>query len=257
MKSVFDKLNLRPGERRLVIIVMIVVFIVLNFIFVWPHFGDWGKLKNRRKVAMDLKYQYEREINNTKTYTSQLKDLERQGATVQSEAQALTLSTEVQNQAALSGVQVNRYDPVRQTAMSIGGKTNQFFEEQSGIINVTTEEKSLVDFLYSLGTGRSFIRVRSFTLNPDPPRHKLQGNVTLVASYQKKAPTRTISTAPAATAPAPAVRSTNQAGRSASPFAATPTNAAGKPGVKPASPAAATATKTNQSVLDRMKGWFK
>ena len=256
MKSVFDKLNLRPAERRLVIIVMIVVFIVLNFIFVWPHFGDWGKLKNRRKVALELKFQYEREINNTKLYTSQLKDLERQGATVQTEAQALTLSTEVQNQAALSGVQVNRYDPVRQTAMSIGGKTNQFFEEQSGIINVTTEEKSLVDFLYSLGTGRSYIRVRSFTLNPDPPRHKLQGNVTLVASYQKKAPTRAATIATAAPPP-PAGRSTNQAGRSASPFAATPTNAAGKPGVKPTSSVAATATKTNQSVMDRMKGWFK
>jgi hypothetical protein len=37
-----------------------------------------------------------------------------------------------------------------------------------------------VDFLYNLGIGSSLIRVRSFTLNPDPPRHKLQGNVTLV-----------------------------------------------------------------------------
>jgi Tfp pilus assembly protein PilO len=254
LKSVFDKLNLRPGERRLVIIVMIVVFIVLNFIFVWPHFGDWGKIKARRTIAENLIRQYQREIANTPLYQAQLKDLEKQGATVQSEAQALTLSTEVQNQAALSGVQVNRYDPVRQTAVSIGGKTNQFFEEQSGIINVTTEEKSLVDFLFNLGNGRSLIRVRSFTLNPDPPRHKLQGNVTLVASYQKKAPPKV---APPV-APPPAARSTNPPGRSASPFPAAPTNAA----VKSKAPAAATATnttaaKTNQSVLDRMKGWFK
>src|SRR5688572_10789224 len=206
---------------------MIVVFIVLNFIFVWPHFGDWGKIQARRTIADNLIRQYQREIANTKVYQAQLKDLEKQGATVQTEAQALTLSTEVQNQAALSGVQVNRYDPVRQTAMSIGGKTNQFFEEQSGIINVTTEEKSLVDFLYNLGIGRSLIRVRSFTLNPDPPRHKLQGNVTLVASYQKKAPTRVAPTA-TATATPPPVRSTNAPGRSASPFAATPTNAAAR-----------------------------
>ena len=250
MKSVFDKLNLRPNERRLVIIVMIVVFIVLNFIFVWPHFGDWGKIKARRTIADNLIRQYQREIANTKAYQAQLKDLEKQGATVQTEAQALTLSTEVQNQAALSGVQVNRYDPVRQTAMSIGGKTNQFFEEQSGIINVTTEEKSLVDFLYNLGIGRSLIRVRSFTLNPDPPRHKLQGNVTLVASYQKKAPTRVV---PSATATPPPVRSTNAPGRSASPFAATPTNAA----ARPTNAVIAKAVKTNQSVMDRMKGWFK
>jgi Tfp pilus assembly protein PilO len=254
LKSVFDKLNLRPAERRLVIIVMIVVFIVLNFIFVWPHFSDWGKIKARRTIAENLVRQYQREIANTALYQAQLKDLEKQGATVQTEAQALTLSTTVQNQAALSGVQVNRYDPVRQTALSVGGKTNQFFEEQSGIINVTTEEKSLVDFLYNLGIGSSLIRVRSFTLNPDPPRHKLQGNVTLVASYQKKAPPKI---APPVATP-PAARSTNPPGRSASPFAAAPTNAA----VKSKAPVAATGTnttavKTNQSVLDRMKGWFK
>lgn len=251
MKSVFDKLNLRPAERRLVIIVMIVVFIVLNFIFVWPHFGDWGRIKARRTTAENLVRQYQREIANTASYQAQLKDLEKQGATVQTEAQALTLSTEVQNQAALSGVLVNRYDPVRQTAMSIGGKTNQFFEEQSGIINVTMEEKSLVDFLFNLGNGRSLIRVRSYTLNPDPPRHKLQGSVTLVASYQKKAAPKVAPTA--AATPPPAVRSTNAPGRSASPFAPTPTNAA----TRTNAPGAVKAVKTNQSVLDRMKGWFK
>jgi hypothetical protein len=222
-QSLFDKLNLRPNERRLVIIVAIVVFIILNFIFVWPKFGDWGKLKARRTIANNLIAQYERELANTKRYQLEMKDLETQGAAVASEEQAVKLSTTVQNQAALSGVQVNRYDPVRQTALSSGGKTNQFFEEQSGIINVVTEEKALVDFLYSLGTGGSLIRVRSMTLNPDPPRHRLQGNITLVASYAKKAP-------PKAVAPATGVKSTTttSAAKPASPFtkpnASAPTN---------------------------------
>jgi hypothetical protein len=212
-QSLFDKLNLRPNERRLVIIVAIVVFIILNFIFVWPKFGDWGKLKARRTIANNLIAQYERELANTKRYQLEMKDLETQGAAVASEEQAVKLSTTVQNQAALSGVQVNRYDPVRQTALSSGGKTNQFFEEQSGIINVVTEEKALVDFLYSLGTGGSLIRVRSMTLNPDPPRHRLQGNITLVASYAKKAPPKAV--APAAGAkPTP----TTSAAKPASPF---------------------------------------
>jgi hypothetical protein len=217
-KSLFDKLNLRPNERRLVIIVLIVVFIILNFIFVWPRFGDWGKIKARRTIADGLIAQYDREIANTKKYQLQMKDLETQGAAVASEEQAVKLSTTVQNQAALSGVQVNRYDPVRQTSMSIGGKTNQFFEEQSGIINVIMEEKALVDFLYSLGTGGSLIRVRSMTLNPDPPRHKLQGNITLVASYAKKAPLKSAAPAPApGTKPAPST----SAAKPASPFAKT------------------------------------
>ena len=43
MKSLFDKLDLRPGERRLVVGVGIVVFIVLNLLFVFPNFGELKK----------------------------------------------------------------------------------------------------------------------------------------------------------------------------------------------------------------------
>ena len=219
-KSLFDKLNLRPNERRLVIVVLIVVFIIANFIFVWPRFGDWGKIKARRTIAEQQIAQFDRETANTKGYQMKMKELETQGAAVASEEQAVKLSTTVQNQAALSGVQVNRYDPVRATSMSIGGKTNQFFEEQSGIINIIAEEKALVDFLYSLGTGGSLIRVRSMTLNPDPPKNKLVGNLTLVASYAKKAPAR--SAAPAATTGAkPAAATAAPAAKPASPFAKT------------------------------------
>ncbi len=215
-KSIFDKLNLRPAERRLVIVVLIVVFIILNAIFVWPRFSDWGKLKGRRILAQNLMTQYEREIANTPRYQSQLRELETQGAAVASEEQAVKLSTTVQNQASLSGVQVNRYDPVRQTALSSGGKTNQFFEEQSGTINVTTEEKSLVEFLHSLGVGGSLIRVRSMTLNPDPQRQKLQGNITLVASYAKKAPPKVAPTPGTPASARPAV--TGATTKAASPF---------------------------------------
>src|SRR5205085_728327 len=109
----FDKLNLRPGERRLVIIVGIVVFMIVNAIFVWPQFADWGKLKVRRKIAQDLTQQYEREIRNMKAYKDRLDELEQQGVVVQPEDQALKLANTVQNQAALSGVQVNRWDPIR------------------------------------------------------------------------------------------------------------------------------------------------
>ena len=215
-KSLFDKLNLRPNERRLVIIVLIVVFIILNFIFVWPRFKDWGKIKARRTIAEQQIAQFDRETANTPGYQMRMKDLETQGAAVASEEQAMKLSTTLNNQAALSGVQVNNYVAVRQTLMSIGGKTNQFFEEQSGVLTFVAEEKALVDFLYSLGTGGSLIRVRSMTLNPDPPRHKLQGSITLVASYAKKAPARS-----AAPAPKPASPGTASAAKPASPFAKT------------------------------------
>lgn len=217
-QSIFDKLNLRPNERRLVIIVGIVVFIVLNALFVWPRFGDWGKIKARRNTAENLIHQYEREIGNTKRYQLELAKLREQGAEVQPEDQASKFSTTVQNQAALSGVQVDRYTPQPKTSLST--RTNQFFEEQVGSVNVTTEEKNLVDFLYNLGTGGSFIRVRSMTLNPDPQRYRLQGNIQLVASYSKKQPTATRAGAGGASTPRPAPASTNSTTRPGSPFGA-------------------------------------
>ena len=195
MSSFFDKLNLRPGERRLVIIVAIVVFILLNAFFVWPHFGDWGKLQKRQRDADGLLRAYQAEVDKTSLYQRQLAELEKQGATVASEDQALKLANTVAQQAALSGVQQGGYTAIRQTA---GAKPNQFFEEQSGSMPFTAEEKQLVDFLYNLGVGGSLIRVRSMNIGPEvPARMKLQGRLDLVESFQKKPAARTAVTQPA------------------------------------------------------------
>ena len=40
MSSFIDKLNLRPGEKRLVYIIGLVVFLLFNYFFVWPRFGE-------------------------------------------------------------------------------------------------------------------------------------------------------------------------------------------------------------------------
>lgn len=199
--TVFDKLNLRPAERRAVVVVALVVFVALNFFFVWPKFFDYGKIQNRRKQAEGSLQQFQREVQRIPEYERKLRDLEKQGAAVASEDQALKLSTTVYSQAALSGVQVNTYTPVLRGG-SMGGKTNQFFDEQSGTIQFVAEEKNLVDFLYNLGAGGSMIRVRSMTLNPDPPHQRLQGSITLVASYARKAPVRNVG---GSTGPAPSV----------------------------------------------------
>ena len=220
MTSVFDKLNLRPNERRLVIAVAIVVFILLNVFFVRPYFGELGRLRKRQEDARKLLAAFQDEIRKTPQYEVQLKNLREAGASVASEEQALKLSTTIHNQAALSGVQINRYDSIRQTTVGLT-KTNQFFEEQSANANVTAEEKSLVDFLYNLGVGGSLIRVRSMNLTPDPQRQKLQGNITVVASYAKKAPVRTTAPATVRTNAPATPRSTNSPPRASSPFTRT------------------------------------
>ncbi len=46
MKKYFAQL--RPLERRLVVGVAVVLFIVLNWVFIWPHFSDWSDLSSRQ-----------------------------------------------------------------------------------------------------------------------------------------------------------------------------------------------------------------
>lgn len=221
MTSFFDKLNLSPGERRLVVIVALVVFLVVNAFFVWPRFLEWGTVTNRERAAKATRDQYQAEVDNIKKYQLRLAELEQKGAQIGNEDQALKLSSTVYSQAALSGVQINTYTPTLKTVGTSTGKTNVFFDEQSGTIQFIADERSLVDFLYNLGVGGSMIRVRSMTLNPDPPRHKLQGSIALVASYARTSGART----PAASAP--------PAARPAAPATARPVSTATAPKAVP------------------------
>jgi Tfp pilus assembly protein PilO len=215
--SILDKLNLSPQERRLVVVVAIVVFVVLNIWLIWPEFGSVAIWKQRRTDAEKRLKQFNDELAKKPVYERQLRELESQGAYVGTEEQALSLQRDVANQALLSGVQVNRYDP--QARIPTGGRTNAFFEEQGLIITVITGEKELVDFLYNLGTRSSLIRVRSMTLSRDPTAMKLQGSMTLVASFAKKPPPKA--------APAPKTTTTNQPANR--PTTAPKTNAPSRP----------------------------
>jgi hypothetical protein len=200
--TLFDKLNLKPGERRVVLFVALLVFVVLNGWFVWPKFFELGRLHRRQAQALGNLQQFQREVDRIPQYERRLRELEQLGAAVASEDQASKLQTTVYSQAALSGVQVNNYIP--QPRGSSGARTNIFFDETSGTIQFVAEEKNLVDFLYNLGIGGSLIRVKRMSLNPDPPRQRLQGSITLVASFARKAPPKAATPAPATPAAATA-----------------------------------------------------
>jgi hypothetical protein len=208
MTSLLDKLNLRPGERRLVVLVAIAVFVVLNVWLVWPSFGEWGRTEKGIITNKNKLRTFQQEIQRQATYDNQLRELKNKGLFVGTEETALTLQNEVISQAALSGVTVLRYNPMTRTS---GTRSNAFFEEASLDITVLAGEKELVDFLYSLGARESLIRVGMMNLGRDPTGMKLQGGVTLVESFQKKPPPKlaSITPAPAAKTANPAAKPTN------------------------------------------------
>ncbi|MEO6033855.1 MAG: hypothetical protein ABIQ35_01240 [Verrucomicrobiota bacterium] len=209
MSSTLEKLNLRPQERRLLVGIFVVIFIVLNVLLVWPRFGDWAKVRaSLDKTQMNLITYRSKiaQVSGRNGLEAKLKKLEGEGESVVLEEQDVQMLRAVQSQVAQSKVTVSNYGEIKKQT---SGKTNEFFEEQSIQISVNTGEKELVDFLLNIGSGSSMIRVRDLDLKPaDQNRYRLQGRITLSANYQKKPTARAAKAAAAATLkpPAPGVK---------------------------------------------------
>ena len=180
MKKYFAQL--RPLERRLAIGVLVVLFLVLNYVFIWPHFSDWGKLRQRNDDAHRKLKLYQTAIAQRPDYEAQIKKLESGGDFVALEDQSVNMLRTIQSQSAQSGVGIVN------TSRQITRTNDAFFVEQIQNINVLANDKQLVDFLYRLGSGASTIRVRDLELQPDAAKQNLTANIRLVASYQKNAP---------------------------------------------------------------------
>lgn len=178
MKKYFA--HLRPLERRLAVGVVVVLILVLNWVFIWPHFADWGNLRGRLDSARRKLELYQTAVVQMTNYQAQVKSLEGQGEFVALEDQAINFMRTIQAQAEASGVGRANY------SRSIMHTNDAFFIEQLQNINVVATDQQLVDFLYKLGSGASMIRVRDLELQPDGPRQHLNANIQLVASYQKK-----------------------------------------------------------------------
>ncbi|RME92388.1 MAG: hypothetical protein D6766_10170 [Verrucomicrobia bacterium] len=178
--------NLRPGERRFLVIVLTVVFIVLNAVLVWPRLDDWKTVQQEIEQLRRQRAEYLEEINRTARYERQIRELEGQGSAVLPEARALDLLRTVQEKARLSGVVITQTRTA--TSASATSRTNAFFDEQALTVGITTGPKELIEFLYSIGTGESMIRVRDMDLRPTRQRYQLDGNLTFIASYQKAKP---------------------------------------------------------------------
>lgn len=185
--------QLRPMERRLVVAIGVVLLIVLNAVFIWPHFADWGNLRGRLDEAHRKLKLYQSATNQIPVLEKQVKSFASEGEFVAPEDQAINLMRTIQAQASQSGFGIQNY------SRALMRTNDAFFVEQVQNITVVATEDQLVDFLYKLGSGASMIRVRDLTLQPDPPRQKLMADIRLVASYQKNR------------APAPAKTSTAKA----------------------------------------------
>ena len=104
MKKQFD--NLRPFEKRVVVGVAALFFVVMNFWFVFPHFSDWGNLQSRMATAQAKLVKYQTVIDKKDAYEKMVRTFQGAGLEVPREDQGNQFSRAVLLQAGQSGVAV-------------------------------------------------------------------------------------------------------------------------------------------------------
>lgn len=174
--------QLKPQERRWVIGLAAGAFLLFNYVAVWPHFKDWKAADVRKQKAEKKLTEFRAEIAHQAEYKRQIGIYESQGGSVPAEDQMEQFSTYVQNVANLYSVYIlNNSQPHTYT-------NSPFFIDREMSLTVLAKEESLVNFLYALGSSNSVMRVKAMSVRPDGPHEQLSANVTILASYQKKAP---------------------------------------------------------------------
>jgi outer membrane protein OmpA-like peptidoglycan-associated protein len=75
MTNPFDQLNLRPQERRILVVVGLIIFIVLNFLLVTPLFGQLDAAEGQLDKSKRTLAKYESEIAQAAELQRQLDEM--------------------------------------------------------------------------------------------------------------------------------------------------------------------------------------
>jgi hypothetical protein len=194
MLSLFDRLKLTPSERRLVVVIAAVVFVVLNYWIVWPRFGDFKALSQEMESIEEKRARYQKEVDRRTTYEVLLRKLQAEGSVLPAGEEKIQFRSDMERLARELGLTVRGWGEVV-AERSTTTTTNAFFESIALPMNqVMGGEDQIVEFLHRVGASNSTIRVKELTLKPGNfdaragGRTNLDAVIRLVASVQKAAP---------------------------------------------------------------------
>jgi hypothetical protein len=211
MLRFFDRLNLNPSERRLVVVIAAVAFVVVNYWIVWPRFDDYSEITEEMDSMQRRREIFEREIARRPIYELTLRKLQEEGSVLPAGEEHIQFRSDMERLAREVGLTVPRWGQVVPERGS--GGTNAFFESITLTMNqVSGTEPQFIEFLYRVGAGNSTIRVKELSLKPGNFDVRAQGrtnlvaeSIKLVAGVQKAVPTPPVSSG------APAVPTTQRA----------------------------------------------
>lgn len=185
MNKVFDSLNLSPQERRVVFGAIVVVFVVLNFWLVMPHFSDWKTIQAQRIDAEATLAKHEAQVAQKPKLVEKIDKLDQMGPGIQ----LSTGDSSSQLEKTITALtRVNSIILRNRSARQMSRGTNDYFEERSMTLDFDADTQQLVGFLHSLGDSNTMVRVTDLTVRPNQQLSKLTVGMTVVASFQKDSP---------------------------------------------------------------------
>ncbi len=189
MTNLLDRLGLKPHEKRVVVVVSAVVFLVLNYLFVWPRLGDYRTLLARTEEAEDKRELFDLNADKLTNLTNRVQQLERGGAGSLKHDQGSQFLSAIQTEA--SKAMLNIMQTRNLPPLSGHYSTNDFVEDRVIMINFNAADSNLVDFLYAFSLPKSSLRVQSFDIGPEAPaQQRLSGSLTLVGSIDRPPATK-------------------------------------------------------------------
>ena len=221
MSSMVDSLNLRPQEKRVIVVIAVAVFVILNLVLVFPHFKDYGNIQkellNYRTTNANYSAAIAEDNDPVNGSKRKLEKLEKSKGGAAGEFKEIALEETVTSEARANGLFIQSQNTVAPQRIGPTTQSDKFFESQSTRIVVQATEDSLVKFLYDMGNDPAMIRVWELSLSPmDQNRYKLNASITLTADYQKTnasgatpAKTRSLIPMPLAQGPGPRPAATN------------------------------------------------
>ena len=180
-ESIFDKLNLSSVERRLVMIVLVVLMSAFAWM-VWRMIPDpgatWAKIEKAKNQLKGFTNEIYQAHQATNSYSSEIRELEGMGSEVVPIDQEVNMFRVIENLMMDNGVRESSNGKMTT-------ETKEFFLERSVPIQFSSKESDIVKILSELGNDGSMMRVSEMRLKPDKNRYKLDVSMTVTASYQK------------------------------------------------------------------------
>ncbi len=189
MIGLFEKLNVRPEERRMVIAVFFTAFIVFNGLWAWKYLSgstEWNekddKLADLNKETQGYQKSIKRLSVEKKRWEKYMEELKERSGEEGGGAENFDPFIRVRNMDHWKSL--NPSSPRRTKGSEESGFDT--FEKQEVRARFRTGPYQLMLFLRELGDQKEMIRLNTLNLKPVPPDRKLlSGEITIIASLPK------------------------------------------------------------------------